>query len=358
MKLFEWDEKPTLLLADDDPVFRTILAKVLTADGSAVLEAATGEEALDVFRSTPGIDLAILDIEMPGLSGIDVAEQLHPLPVLFVTHHQEQHIMAAALKERTRVRSLGYVPKQFEPSRIALIVRAAVSFARETRVKQQVMERTARALEGERRRIAQELHDEIGQSLVMILFDAKAIEKSDAATSVKQNAKRILDVVAGINIGVHRIIESLRPEVLDTLGIRAAIESMVADLRILLRGTNIKLTLHGNIDEIDRDISAALYRIVQECLTNIAKYAGASEAEITVTRQHADDLTTSRPGERLIVEIVDNGVGFDVDRQTMGFGLDSVNHRATALGGSLQVESGPGQGTRVRVEIPLKPASD
>ena len=97
-------------------------------------------------------------------------------------------------------------------------------------------------------------------------------------------------------------------------------------------------------------LSVVVYRIVQETLTNIAKYAAATDVSIEITHEAA----TKQHQGKIKIEISDNGIGFDLRRKTTGFGLEGVNYRATAVGGAMQIESGVGFGTKVSVQIPLK----
>lgn len=345
------DKRLSVLLVDDDPVFRLVLAEELKASGCTVTHAGDPQAALAAYAKEPATDIAVLDLEMPGMTGADLAERLHPLAVLFVTQHDEYEAMKGALGERVEARVLGYVAKQLEPPRIALIVRAAGTFAREVRAKQIIMETTALALERERRRIAQELHDELGQSMAAILLDAKGIEAAKLPRDVKEKAQRITAAATSVNEAIDRIIERLRPEVLDTLGTHGAIESMAAEWRRRLPDVAISFEAERDLDVIEGDLSTTVYRVVQECLTNAVKHSGAKNVRISIRRQHAGGATGRHT---LRVEVSDDGTGIREGEEAAGRGLRNVEQRATALGGRVQVSSHPGRGTQVSVELPIQ----
>ncbi len=354
MKLFQWQESPTVVLTDDDLIFREMLSTILSREGYRVLQADGEDSTTAICRDTPRIDLAILDIELGRGSGIDLAEKIHPLPVLFVTNHDEQHLMEEALKGRAHIRALGYLSKQIEPQRMALIVRAAVSFAREARAKESMLENIARTLEAERHRIAQELHDELAQVLISVLFDARRISRSDASRAVKDTADQIYARIKSVEAGIQRIIDRLRPEVIDTLGVRGAIESLVAEWRVLLPGTSFTLNIDEGADDVGPEIGVAIYRIVQECLTNIAKYANAHNVDIRLAASVAGGVAEDARRHTLRLAVTDDGIGFDTRHPSAGYGLEGVHYRSAALGGVARIESVPLSGTEVTVEIPFR----
>jgi signal transduction histidine kinase len=205
------------------------------------------------------------------------------------------------------------------------------------------------AQEEERRTIARELHDEVGQVLTAIKFELsvaqRAIESGDESTTPLVEAQTITD---GAIETVRSLTQLLHPAALDDLGLPAAIG---ASLRGLARRQNIRAELHqeGLTDRLPRDVELAAYRIVQEAITNVAKHAQATECHVHLT--HLDD--------RLLVEVEDDGVGFDDDDQPSvgrGLGLVSVRERSARLGGTFNILSSPGRGTRLIVSLPERGA--
>ena len=202
------------------------------------------------------------------------------------------------------------------------------------------------AQEEERRTIARELHDEVGQVLTAIKVELsiaqRTIEAAGASAEPLVEAQTIAD---GALQTVRNLAQLLHPAVLDDLGLAAAIET---SLRGLARRHNIRAQLHqvGMADRLPRDVEVAAYRIVQEAITNVSKHSQAKECHVHLT--HLPD--------RLLVEVEDDGVGFRGDTDSVssdrGLGLVSVRERASRLGGTFNVLSSPGHGTRLIVSIP------
>lgn len=216
----------------------------------------------------------------------------------------------------------------------------------------QVQERTARltelathlqqAVEDERARLARELHDELGALLTAAKLDVARL-KPRLPANPPELAERLTHLTGILNQGIalkRRIIEDLRPSSLSNLG-------LVASLQILTRefGERSRIELETALEPVDLDEARELtiYRMVQESLTNIGKYAKASRVSVTLKNYvyHAE------------VTVADNGIGFDphsLPRATHG--LMGMRHRIQACGGRLDVHSAPGQGTRITATIP------
>lgn len=206
-------------------------------------------------------------------------------------------------------------------------------------------------LEEERHGIARELHDELGQCLTAIKTIGTVIANRTEATQpeIHQNAQTIVSVTERMYDSVHSIIRQLRPSALDHLGLRETLEEAVANWRKLNPGIHCRLELDGALDTLGERINITVFRIVQECLTNIAKHAAATEASVRVSRSGAG------ADDHLEIATRDNGKGLVArdPRDAVRFGLMGMRERTEALGGSFRVESEPGQGVTVRVSIPL-----
>jgi signal transduction histidine kinase len=207
--------------------------------------------------------------------------------------------------------------------------------------------------EAERKRIAAEMHDSLGQRLVVIKNLAylllRAKKDAPADDSDAQTIAEINDEASSAIAETREISYNLRPFQLDRLGLTKAIEAMIRTTGI---ASGIRFT--SELDKIDdifpEDLRINFYRIVQESLGNIMKHAQATEVSIRVKRR-VEDLTLT---------IEDNGRGFTPDERSpapsrSGFGLTGMGERASLLGGQLKVRSIPGKGTTVLFEIPLKP---
>lgn len=209
----------------------------------------------------------------------------------------------------------------------------------------QLLEKVITAQEEERRRIARELHDETGQSLTSLMVRLQNMNQQCPLPELKPQIDELRHVVAQTLDSVHNLSRELRPSALDDLGLEAALGRYVQDYR-RLHPIDVDLVVLG-LDEtrLPPAVETALYRIVQEGLTNIARHAGADTASILLERRDG--------AVRVIIE--DDGVGFDTAAAGASgrLGLYGMRERAELLDGTLTVESKPGQGTSIYVQVPL-----
>jgi len=203
--------------------------------------------------------------------------------------------------------------------------------------------------EQERRGIARELHDELGQYLQVIKLDAVGLR--DTASSdpgvLALRAQAIVDNCNHLHAMLTGLLQRLRPVGLDELGLLAALEHCIQGWQSRLPTTTLTLTVTGDFDDISEAVALAIYRLVQESLTNIAKYAGASVANVQLRRENPRSI---------FIAVTDDGVGFDVGTPTQGLGLIGMRERISALGGHYTLDSAPGRGTRVHASIPVNQA--
>jgi PAS domain S-box-containing protein len=208
-----------------------------------------------------------------------------------------------------------------------------------------------RAQEDERRRIARELHDDTAQALVILSRKLDDILPTDDGypEEVVQRLEGARSLTDEILEGVRRFSRDLRPSILDDLGLLPALEWLTADLA---RQTDIQaeLSVLSPARRLRPETELVLFRIVQEALSNTRKHSGASRATVTVQ---------FNAGEVLVV-VNDNGAGFDPATVVMGnlvttgkLGLIGMNERASLVGGSVLVESHPGEGTTVTIRVPV-----
>jgi signal transduction histidine kinase len=202
------------------------------------------------------------------------------------------------------------------------------------------------AREDERGRIARELHDELGALLTAAKLDAARLKRSLAEVHNPEIDERLAHLTGTLNDGIglkRRIIEDLRPSSLSNLGLKAAVEILATEL-----GQRAELKIRTDIEpfELDEAAEITLYRMVQESLTNVAKYAHADEVDVRMVRE----------GDQIIATVRDNGRGFDADRvRGSAQGLVGMRYRVQARGGRLQISSSPGQGTTVSAVVPATP---
>ena len=199
------------------------------------------------------------------------------------------------------------------------------------------------AKEQERRYFAQELHDSLGQAVSAIKAMAVSIamrtRETDAVAA--ESATKIEKISDTAYSSVRELMSWLRPAVLDELGLSHALRNMVDEWNAHHEDTFCRLRMEGSIDDLKEDQKINVYRIVQEALTNAAKYAEASNIDITLGGQ-----------EVLSLMIVDDGQGFDQDKVVLGMGLSGIRDRVNMLQGTVTISSRPGKGTTIHVEFP------
>jgi PAS domain S-box-containing protein len=210
------------------------------------------------------------------------------------------------------------------------------------------------AQEEERGRLARELHDETGQALASLLFGLSALEHARTLRAARESARRLFDLTAAALSEVRRLAWGLRPSVLDDLGLVAALERYATEYT---RARGIAATVSGRgLDgrRLPPAMETALYRIVQEALANVAKHAGARAVLIAV----------ERGPDTVRATVTDDGCGFDAAAALANpdprghFGLHSMRERAALLSGSLRIQSAPGRGTTLQVDLPFSGRSD
>jgi two-component system sensor histidine kinase UhpB len=207
-----------------------------------------------------------------------------------------------------------------------------------------------RVQESERKHMARELHDEMGQYLNAIKLDAVAISVSGGADSQFSvtTSLSIIRSVDHVHGAVSDMIRRLRPVGLDELGLAAAIENCVDHWRQRLPGTQFSLAIRGDLRALHESTTLTLYRLIQEGLTNIYKHAGARQVDILVERRGSDRTDI----DQLILTVTDDGRGMDPSARTTGFGLSGMRERSEMAGGTFLVESAPGRGLSFRATLP------
>ncbi len=202
--------------------------------------------------------------------------------------------------------------------------------------------------EAERTRIAREIHDELGQLLTVARIDLTRIMSmlNEPTDKIEEKLKKLISIVERTADAARTISENLRPGMLDVLGLEAALEHHIARFS---EATNISCSFELNLGEIvvDSKVATVVFRIVQEALTNVARHSHAKSVNIQLV-----DLDSE-----ILVIIQDDGCGMPkvrVGTSRSTYGLLGMSERITLLGGTLQIESAPGSGTRIEASIPTK----
>jgi signal transduction histidine kinase len=218
--------------------------------------------------------------------------------------------------------------------------RAAVAVDLSQRIARDAFRRVVDAQETERRRLARELHDETGQALTSILLGLKALEESAEEGALVELRQLVVDTLQD----VRRLAVELRPPVLDDFGLEAALERLTSAFG---EQTGMTVRFESTLGDarLPDEVETALYRIVQEALTNVVKHAQAQAVSVVV----------SRKADAAVAVVEDDGQGFDpaVVRPD-GFGVEGMRERVSLLDGRLRVESHAGGGTTIAAEVPLR----
>ncbi len=223
------------------------------------------------------------------------------------------------------------------------------SLEEQRRLRQELQEMARRLItvqENERRTLSRELHDDIGQAITAIKLGAIAVQ--DEADAERRN-EVLAEIVATTDQTVAKLRNLsmlLRPPQLDTLGLETALRGQ-AEALFRSGKPRLELQLESLPERPNPAVELACFRIAQEAMTNILRHSGARRATIVLTRDAA--------GENLHLAVTDNGRGFPPG-QSRGLGLVTMRERAQQLGGSLSIDSTPGEGTRVELVLPLRPA--
>jgi len=206
------------------------------------------------------------------------------------------------------------------------------------------------AQERERKRISMELHDELGQSLAVLKLQIRAIERAlgEDQQDLREGCEGLLRYLDGVIDNIRRLSRDLSPSILEDLGLQSALKYLIDGV-----GKHYTISHSFEVEDLDHlfpaEAQIIIYRIFQECLTNISKHAGATEVSIVVKEDNG----------LLSLIFEDNGAGFDPAQVSArrvagrGLGLSALDERTRMLGGTLKIRTQPGSGTRVTCIIPL-----
>ncbi len=231
----------------------------------------------------------------------------------------------------------------------AALGRAAEAQQERDRLRAEFVSGVIGAQEEERKRISRELHDSTSQALTSLMVGLRSLSQICPSDEVQRRVEELRMVASSTLEEVHSLARQLRPSVLDDLGLAAALERYVAECRSRY-GLRIELAIRGLDEErLPPPVETAVYRIVQEAITNVVRHSGARNASVLLDRQ----------GTTLLAIIEGDGKGLDLGADRPGgrrLGVYGMRERAELLGGRLTIESEPGRGTSVYVSIPLPAA--
>lgn len=319
------------------PLFYKILVAnaiivALVTVGSAWIAGAAAENENVSFALLLGLGLALSVIS----NAVILRLALSPLSRLEETARQVQEGDLTA-----RVEQLELADRDLD--RLAATFNMMLDSAESYRARlRDVAARALSAQEEERRRIAQELHDGIAQTLTALRVRLRVARALDGAAR-SEALEAISGDMGAATEEIRRIARGLRPPALDILGLSPAIESYARSVAET-SGLHIDTDIAEVDDMLSPEAELGLYRIVQEALSNVARHSGASSARVRVEATHGTVQAV----------VSDDGRGFSVEQEITsgGLGLFGMQERGAYMGGTVEIESAPGAGTRVRVSIP------
>jgi two-component system, NarL family, sensor histidine kinase UhpB len=202
-----------------------------------------------------------------------------------------------------------------------------------------------RVQESERKALARELHDELGQYLNAIKTDAVTIQERASGSDgpLLRASSAIVGHVDHVHSVVSDLIRRLRPVGLDDLGLRAALEHFLSNAQQRLPQVRIVAKLEGDLDSLGEAANVTIYRLAQEGMTNVAKHSGAARVELRLVRTDG----------HVEFAMLDDGRGADANSSTAGLGLIGMRERVEMLGGQMRIETAPARGFEVHARIPV-----
>jgi signal transduction histidine kinase len=352
----------TILVIDDELITRTTLGALLEKPSYRVEMAEDGIQGIEMAKQL-NPDVILLDVMMPRMNGYDVCKrirsdpQIAEVPIIMVTALDDRDaklngLVAGAddflakpfdsLELEIRLHTLRRVDRyRHLMDEREKLQETLAELSTKNRQLQILSQQVLTAQENERRHVAVELHDEIGQLItgLKLILERKQDDMSTLLTEARAVTNELMQRVREMSL-------DLRPAALDDFGLPAALNDLFKRF-----ASQTKISLHHNINPLDerrfdKAIEIAAFRVVQEALTNVARHADINEANVTLT------VTP----DHMQIRIADLGKGFDINSRDMSAstGLSGMAERVNMAGGHFTLQSAPGKGTLILIEFDLK----
>lgn len=366
--------KGNILIVDDTPDNLRLLSSTLMKRGYKVRSVINGAMALMGAQAAPP-DLIMLDIKMPDMDGYEVCQRLkadertREIPVIFISALDEVLDKVKAFSNG----GVDYIQKPYQVEEVLARIENQLTIRRlqmqlqaQNRQLQQTQAELLQALDQERsllrrieemaaieerNRIARDIHDSLGHSLTALNIQLQAAvslllsdptQAQSFLAQAQQLGKKAMQEV-------RQSVRTLRSDEQDEQSLEEAIAALAEEFRQV---TGITPTTCIQLAKaLPPSVSKTLYRVVQEALTNISKYAEATRVQIQLVTT-GDSLPDGK-ADRVCLTIEDNGKGFSCDQKTTGFGLQGMRERVAALDGDFHLRAKPGAGCQIEVELPL-----
>jgi signal transduction histidine kinase len=344
----------SVLIVDDDPLSLATLESILDGQGYDVICATNGTDALHQADSLMP-DLILVDVMMSIMDGFEVCRRIRATPKLA----EMPIIILTALDDRAS-RLLGiesgaddFLTKPIDRQELRLRVNTILRLNRYRTLLTQrenlrrMAESVVAAQEEERKRLSRELHDDLGQALIAHILNLHNLQ-GDLPLPVDILSKRLDTLMVDANQTLqkmHLLAQDIRPTLLDTLGLRSALETYSHEFSLRTK-LPVLFEADPEIPEIPDVHAITLYRILQETLTNVGKHSKASQVWVEL---NIDELN-------IILTVQDNGTGFSNGQtaSNQGIGLAGIRERLTLVGGKLTISTSASKGTVISAYIPLE----
>ena len=361
------DSPVNILMVDDQPAKLLSYEAILRDLGENLIKASSGREALDTLLKTD-IALVLLDVSMPDIDGFELANLIRQHPryqytaIIFIS--------GVHLTDMDRIRgyqrgAVDYISVPVIPDLLRAKVSVFAELYRKTRELEsannnlRIAEEHLRYLTGrlmqiqdaERRRVARDVHDGLGQYLVGVKMGVDQLARRLAQDPACQDSIAEISSLLGRAINETRTISHLlHPPLLDEIGLGSALAAY-ADGFAKRSGIAVTIDVAHDLGRLDAEIETALFRVVQESLLNVHRHSQSPTASVSLRRENG----------RILLQISDQGVGMPPrqnDGVGLGVGLLGIRERIRQLDGKLEIASGRGKGTSVRVSAPDRRRKD
>lgn len=344
------DEKPNILLIDDQPAKLLTYEAMLDELRANLVRAHSGLEALEHLLKTE-ISVVLMDVCMPGMDGFETAQMIHEhprfqhTPIIFISGI---HVTDLDRLKGYRYGAVDYISVPVVPELLRAKVKVFVELHQKTRQLDALNARITVLRDEERRRLARELHDGVGQLLAAISMNNALLNEDSHNLSVA-SARRLAENVAmveEVSKQIRTISHLLHPPLLDEAGLGSALRCYIDGFAERSK-IDTRLDIPPHLARLPNEVELSIFRVVQECLTNIHRHSGSATATIRIVPE----------GACVKVEIEDAGKGISSEKTLepsaqAGVGLRGMRERLRLIGGTIQIRS-TGHGTLVTAVVPV-----
>lgn len=354
-------EQVNILMVDDQPGKLLTYEAILSELGENLIKATSGRDALELLLKHD-VAVVLLDVSMPELDGFELADLIRQHPrfqrtaIIFIS---AVHLTDLDKLKGYQRGAVDYISVPVVPELLLAKVSVFAELHRRSRQLEKLnrdlvaAEEDSRRLsqqllhiqDEERRRIARELHDGLAQYLAGAMMQMECVKIAgnakfnDHLIDARQLIERAL-------LETRTVSHLLHPPLLDEMGLESAVAWYVEGFA-KRSGVNVSVAIEPNIRRLDVETETAIFRIIQECLTNVHRHSGSSAASIQLSRE----------GQVLVLQVSDNGKGISSDRRNdtvaPGVGIAGMRERVRQLKGQLDISSKPGGGTTVVATLPF-----